>query len=102
MANPLPEPTGRSPQAPDGRMIQHGRPSGSEHVAIAIRDDIVRVTRGRANCWLSVHEIAGRLGLDDQIVDRAVQLSIERGWLVGDDYPPHSVRLAVTSMQELS
>jgi hypothetical protein len=102
MTNPFPEPPGRSPQAPDGRMIQHGRPNGSEHVAIAIRDDVVRVTRGRPNCWLSVHEIAGRLGIDDQIVDQAVQLSIERGWLVGDDYPPHSVRLAVTSMQELS
>jgi hypothetical protein len=102
MTSRLPEPAGRSPEAPDGPMIQHGRPTGSEHVAIAIRDDVVRVTRGRPNLWVSVHEIAGRLGLDNQVVDRAVQLSIDRGWLVGDDYPPHSVRLAVTSMQELS
>jgi len=98
MTNPLPEPTGRSPQAPDGRMIQHGRPNGSEHVAIAIRDDVVRVTRGRPNCWVSVHEIARRLGLDDQVVDQAVQFSTDRGWLIGDGYPPHSVRLAVTSV----
>ncbi|MPZ34933.1 MAG: hypothetical protein GEV13_28820 [Rhodospirillales bacterium] len=83
-------------------MIQHGRPEGSEHVAIAARDDVVRVTRGRPNCWVSVHEIARRLALDDQVVERAVDLAIDRGWLVGDGYPPHSVRLAATSMQELS
>jgi hypothetical protein len=102
MTSRLPEPASRSPQAPDGRVIQHGRPEGSEHVAIAIRDDVVRVTRGRPNCWVSVHEIAQRLGLDDQVVDQAVHLAIDRGWLIGDGYPPHSVRLAVTSLQELS
>jgi hypothetical protein len=102
MTSHLPEPAARSPQAPDGRMTQHGRSNGSEHVAIAIRDDVVRVTRGRPNCWVSVHEIAQRLGLDDQVVDRAVQFSIDRGWVIGDGYPPHSVRLTVTSMQELS
>ena len=59
MTSRLPEPASRSPQAPDGRVIKHGRPEGSEHVAIAIRDDVVRVTRGRPNCWVSVHEIAG-------------------------------------------
>jgi len=102
MTSRLPEPASRSPRAPNSRIIQHGRPKGSEHAAIAIRDDVVRVTRGRPNCWVSVHEIAQRLGLDDEVVDRAVQFSIDRGWLVGDGYPPHSVRLAVTSLQELS
>ena len=102
MTSRLPEPASRSPQVPDGRMIQHRRPKGSERAAIAIRDDVVRVTRGRPKCWVSVHEIAQRLGLDDQIVDPAVQFAIDRGWLIGDGYPPHSVRLAVTSMQELS
>jgi hypothetical protein len=102
MTSNLPEPADRSPKTTQGRTIQRGRPTGSEHVAIAIRDDVVRVTRGRPSHWVSVHEIAGRLGLDDQVVERAVQLSIDRGWLVGDGYPPHSVRLAVPSMQELS
>jgi len=83
-------------------MIQDGRPKGSEHAAIAIRDDVMRVTRGRPNSWVSVHEIAQRLGLDDQVVDPAVRFAIDRGWLIGDGYPPHSVRLAFTSMQELS
>jgi hypothetical protein len=31
-----------------------------------------------------------------------VHLAIDRGWLIGDGYPPHSVRLAVASMQEPS
>ena len=45
MTSRLPEPASRSRHTPDGRMIQHGRPQGSEHVATAIRDDVVRVTR---------------------------------------------------------
>ena len=58
----------------------------------------MRVTRGRPKYWVSVHEIAQRLGLNDDVVDAAVQSAIERGWFVGDGHPPHSVRLAMTSL----
>jgi hypothetical protein len=102
MTRRLAEPANLSPQAPDGRTIQRGRPKGSEQVAIAIRDDVVRVTRGRPNRWVSVPEIAQRLGLDDPVADGAVHIAIDRGWLIGDGHPPDSVRLAVTSLQELS
>jgi hypothetical protein len=100
VTSPSPEPSATaSPQVPD---VRQGRPKVSERTAIALRDNVVRVTRGRAKYWVSVHEIAQRLGLDDDVVDAAVQSTIERGWLVGDGHPPHSVRLAMTSLQEPS
>ena len=100
MSGPSPEPSASaSPQAPD---VRQGRPKFSERTASALHDDVVRVTRGRPKYWVSVHEIAQRLGLDDNVVDAAVQSTIESGWLVGDGHPPHSVRLAMTSMQEPS
>jgi hypothetical protein len=88
-----------SPQAPD---VRQRRPKVSERTAIAIRDDVMRVTRAQPKYWVSVHEIAQRLGLDDDVVDAAVQSAIEHGWFVGDGHPPHSVRLAMTSLQEPS
>lgn len=75
---------------------------GSERAAIAIHDDVVRVTRGRPMCWVPVHEVARRLGLDDEVAQAAVHLAIESGWFVGDGEPPHSVRLAASRMQQLS
>jgi hypothetical protein len=67
-----------------------------------MRDRIVRVTGGRIMHWVSVHDIAHHLGLDDEVVDAVVRRAIEEGWLIGDNYPPHSVRLAMSSMQQLS
>jgi hypothetical protein len=83
-------------------MLQHGESKGSERAAIAIRDDIVRVTGGRPSQWVTVHEIAERLGLADEVVGSAVQRAIDSGWCVGDGAPPHSVRLSMSSLQQLS
>ncbi len=73
---------------------------GSERAAVAIRDDIVRVTGGRPMRWVTVHDIAHRLGLDDDVVEVAVQRAIDRGWFVGDGDPPHSVRLSTSFGQQ--
>jgi hypothetical protein len=82
--------------------MYHGEFQGSERAAIAIREDIVRVTRGRPNQWVAVHEIAGRLGLATEVVETAVQRAIDDGWFVGDGAPLHSVRLSAGSLQQLS
>jgi len=83
-------------------MVQHRHLRGSEGISIALRDHIVRVTGGRTMHWISVHDIAHQLGLDDEVVDDAVRRAIEEGWLIGDVYPPHSVRLTMSGMQQLS
>jgi hypothetical protein len=67
----------------------------AENAARAMRDDVMRASRGRACHWVSVHEVAERLGLDDEATDAAVRQAIEKGWLVPDGDPPHSVRLSV-------
>ena len=82
--------------------VQDRQPRGSERTSIAIRDRIVRVTSGRIMHWVSVHDIAHHLGLDNEVVDAAVRRAIEEGWLIGDSHPPHSVRLAMSSMRQLS
>jgi hypothetical protein len=82
--------------------VQDRQPRGSECTSIAMRDRIVRVTGGRIMHWVSVHDIAHHLGLDNEVVDAAVRRAIEEGWLIGDSYPPHSVRLAMSSMRQLS
>lgn len=60
-----------------------------------MREDVARVTRGRACHWVTVHDIAQRLGLGDDVSEAAVRRAIERGWFVADGDPPHSVRLTV-------
>ena len=67
----------------------------TDRTARAMRDDVVRVARGRPCHWVTVHDIAQRLGLDDEVSEAAVRRAIERGWFVADSDPPHSVRLSV-------
>lgn len=76
--------------------------TGSERIAVAIRDDVLRVTRGRPTLWVQVDDVAHRLGLDHAVAAAAVQWAIDSGWFVGDGEPPHSVRLRVSSLQQLS
>jgi len=83
-------------------MIQHAEPKGSERAATAIRDDILRVTRGRPTQWVMVDDVAHRLGLDEDVAVAAVQRAIARGWFIADGNPPHSVRLAVASRRQAS
>ena len=68
----------------------------SEHVIAAIKDHIVGVTGVYTLHWVMVHDMAGALALDDDVVTVAVQAAIERGWLVGDSNPPDSVRLSAS------
>jgi len=67
----------------------------TDRTARAMREDVERLARGRACHWVPVHDIAHRLGLDDEAGDAAVRRAIERGWFVADGDPPHSVRLSV-------
>ena len=80
-------------------MLQHRQFKTSERAIAAIHDDIRRVTGGRNMHWIMVHDIAERLGLDNNMVDAAVRAAIDRGWLVGDADPPDSVRLSASSIQ---
>lgn len=63
--------------------------------AQAMREDVVRLARGRPCHWVPVHDIAQRLGLNDEASAAAVRRAIEEGWFVADGDPPHSVRLSV-------
>jgi hypothetical protein len=74
------------------------RPDDALGTARAMRDDVARVTRGRACHWVSVHDIAQRLGLGDEASDAAVRCAIEQGWFIADGEPPHSVRLSVMAL----
>jgi hypothetical protein len=67
----------------------------TDRAALAMREDLVRVAGGRPCHWVAVHDIAQRLGLDDDATDAAVRHAIDQGWFVADGEPPHSVRLSV-------
>jgi hypothetical protein len=64
-----------------------------------MRDDVARVARGRVCHWVAVHDIAQRLGLNDELANAAVKRAIEEGWFVADADPPYSVRLGAVTAQ---
>lgn len=66
-----------------------------DRTACAMRADVVRIAKGRPCHWVTVHDIAERLGIEDDVSDAAVRRAIEQGWFVADGDPPHSVRLSV-------
>jgi hypothetical protein len=70
----------------------------TDRAARAMREDLERVAGGRPCHWVAVHDIAQRLGLDDEDSDAAVRRAIEQGWFVADSDPPHSVRLSVVPL----
>jgi hypothetical protein len=55
------------------------RSEDADHAARAMREDVIRVSRGRPCHWVTVHEVAQRF--------------------VADGEPPHSVRLSVVAIQ---
>jgi hypothetical protein len=67
----------------------------TDRTARAMREDVMRVAKGRPCHWVTVHDIAQRLGLDDEASDAAVRHAIDQGWFVPDSEPAHSVRLSV-------
>jgi len=64
-----------------------------------MREDVTRVSRGRPCHWVTVHEVAQRLGLNDEATDAAVQCAMGHGWFVADGNPPHSIRLSAVATQ---
>ena len=75
------------------------RTEDAERAARAMREDVTRVSRGRPCHWITVHEVAQRLGLDDETTEAAVQRAMEHGWFVADGNPPHSIRLSAMATQ---
>jgi hypothetical protein len=75
------------------------RSQDADGAARAMREDVMRVSRGRPCHWVTVHEVAQRLGLDDEATEVAVRQAIEQGWFIADGDPPHSVRLSAVTMQ---
>lgn len=75
------------------------RSEDADRAARAMREDVVRVSRGRPCHWVTVHEVAQRLGLDDEAAEAAVRRALEQGWFVADSEPPYSVRLSVVAIQ---
>jgi hypothetical protein len=75
------------------------RSEDADRAARAMREDVLRVSRGRPCHWVTIHEVAQRLGLDDEAAEAAVRRALEHGWFVADGEPPHSVRLSVVAIQ---
>jgi hypothetical protein len=67
----------------------------TDQTALAMREDVERVAGGRACHWVAVHDIAQRLGLDDDTSNAAVRRAIDQAGSWADSDPPHSVRLSV-------
>lgn len=74
------------------------RSEDADRTARAMREDVMRVSRGRACHWVTVHEVAQRLGLDDETAEAAVRRAIEQGWFIADSVPPHSIRLSAVAI----
>lgn len=73
------------------------RTEEAERAARAMREDVMRVSRGRPCHWVTVHEVAQRLGLNDEATETAIRRAIEHGWFIADGDPPHSVRLSAAA-----
>jgi hypothetical protein len=72
-----------------------GQTEETDRTARAMREDVMRVAKARPCHWVTVHDIAQRLGLDGDVSDAAVRHAIAQGWFVADADPAHSVRLSV-------
>ena len=73
-------------------------------VALArkIREDVRSITRGQPMRWVSVHELTLRHALvREEAVEAAVALAINKGWMIGEGKPPHSVCLTDTGRRSL-
>jgi hypothetical protein len=76
--------------------------SRSERTALAVRDDVMRRTRGQPLHWVMVHDIAEHLGLDDDVLQVAIRHAIDEGWIGGEGEPVRSVCLPPDPLQQLS
>lgn len=63
-------------------------------LARKLRDDVYAVTAGRPMRWIMVGELGLRHpNTSVATLDAALALAIEKGWMIGEGTPPHSVCL---------
>jgi hypothetical protein len=59
----------------------------------AVCAKLARVTESGPMQWRMVRLIARTVALDYETADAAIAYAIERGWLIGEGEPPHSICL---------
>lgn len=67
--------------------------SRSDRLATDVHAAVEGYSRGRQMHWMMVHDLAVRLGVEDNELQPAIRRGIEKGWLIEGD-PPHSICLA--------
>jgi hypothetical protein len=62
-----------------------------ERCAHALCGALARMTTGRPMQYRMARPVAIAAAMDDAAADAAVAYAIQKGWLIGDGEPPHSV-----------
>jgi hypothetical protein len=65
----------------------------SLRIMSALLEDVQRESRERSAEWVMVHDIAARLCLEDNAVEKAAEFLIDKGYLVETRNPAHCLRL---------
>jgi hypothetical protein len=55
--------------------------------------ELARVADGRPMQWRMVRLIARSVAFDYKTADAAISYAIQKGWLIGEGVPPHSICL---------
>jgi len=69
------------------------RTSLVEKRARAVCTGLARVNRSEPMQWRMARLIARSVAFDYKTADAAISYAIQKGWLIGEGVPPHSVRL---------
>ena len=62
-----------------------------ETLARRIVDEVETVTTKAPVRWVTVQQIARRLKIHHSSAIAAVRLAVDRGWLIAEGSPPHSI-----------
>jgi hypothetical protein len=62
-----------------------------ETLARRIVDEVETATAKVPVRWVTVQQIARRLGIHHSSAIAAVRLAVDRGWLIAEGSPPHSI-----------
>ena len=62
-----------------------------ETLARRIVDEVETVTTKAPVRWMTVQQIARRLSIHHSSAIAAVRLAVDRGWLIAEGSPPHSI-----------
>jgi hypothetical protein len=63
----------------------------NEALARRIVNEVETVTAERTVRWVTVQQIARRLSIHHSSATAAVRLAVDRGWLIAEGSPPHSI-----------